>query len=1197
MIANAVQSANSNGSTLSATDELDALVQRAFARGGTFLDLLWVLAHSPQRDIPGHVLRRLLDAYELTEAVREALHDPVVLEKLDLVRVGRAADTALVEFHFAEPQSLPRATPVGVVRVNLGRIVGFYVGDGHARLRPGDIRLQWFVIAETVSIHIQRVVHPSGEHDDVLQITAANVLTTTTSLRRFYLPQRMWAPEVVEAAAPKLAPIPPLPPSDEVLAVEHRLPGRVRIRVFKLYRNDGLKVRLEQQLRLQIGIRQVSANPLTGRVLVAFDPEAVSVEDLQDWINRVVHGRELRSAEQLGQPHPPWHVLDPASALGLWRSDGERGLSEAEVAARRRELGPNVVVSTPPRSRLQIFLDQFRSLPVMLLGASAVLSLATGGLADAVVIAAVVLANATIGYRTERWAEETIADLLKGDEIMATVVRDGQVQDLPARELVPGDLILLRRGTIVPADGLLLAADSLSVDESALTGESVPVAKSVKVRPRPNDPLSARRNMVYRGTVVTGGTGRALVVSTGNFTEIGKVQRLISEAGQPETPLQRQLNLLGTQLVFATVAVCGGVFVVGLLRGRGFLRMLQTSVSLMVAAVPEGLPTVATTTLALGMRRLQQQQVLVRRLNAVETLGAVQDLCLDKTGTITWNRMSVVAAYCGFRSFARREGRFAADGGPSAEEPPELLELLRVAALCSEVEIAADERGEVKLSGTPTEVALVQAALDAGVDVVALRQAYPVQRVRLRTEARAFMDTLHAGHDGRKLLAVKGQPAQVLAMCTHHMVGGVRQPMTDTQRNRILLENERMAGRALRVLGVACGEDDAVPEAVRQLTWLGLVGIADPPRPGMAALMHRFHRAGIHTIMITGDQSATAYAVAKEVGLSVDGSLEILDATQLEELDPDVLRTLAQRVNVFSRVSPAHKLRVVQALQRTGRVVAMTGDGINDGPALRAADIGIAMGQSGSQVAREVADIVVADDDLTRLLVAIEQGRTIYDDVRKAVRFILSSNTSEILLTAAAIVAGLPEPLTPMQLLWINLVTDVLPELALGLEPPETDVMERPPRDAAAPMFSRGDMTQMAVEGALLTASSLTAYAWGLARYGAGPRANSLAFASLTTAQLLHAITCRSECNCIFSGRPYLRNPYFPLALGASMALQGVALLLPGLRSILGTGRLGLADWAVSLAMGAAPLLVNETRKMATPRMSLNANGPRVLQE
>ncbi|MCS6842736.1 MAG: HAD-IC family P-type ATPase [Caldilineales bacterium] len=503
----------------------------------------------------------------------------------------------------------------------------------------------------------------------------------------------------------------------------------------------------------------------------------------------------------------------------------------------------------------------------------------------------------------------------------------------------------------------------------------------------------------------------------------------------------------------------------------------------------------------------------------------------------------------------------------------------------------------MKLSGTPTEVALVQAALDAGVDVLALRQAYPLQRVRLRTETRAFMDTLHVASDGRRLLAVKGQPSQVLALCSHHVLQGVRRPMTEEQRNRILLENERMAGRALRVLGVAYGEDDAAPETAPRLTWLGLVGIADPPRPGMAALMRRFHRAGIHTIMITGDQSATAYAVAKEVGLSADGSLEILDATQLEELDPDVLRALAQRVNVFSRVSPAHKLRVVQALQRTGRVVAMTGDGINDGPALRAADIGIAMGQSGSQVAKEVADIVVADDDLTRLLVAIEQGRTIYDDVRKAVHFILSSNTSEILTTAAAVLAGLPEPLTPMQLLWINLVTDVLPELALGVEPPETDVMERPPRDAGAPMFSRSDMTQMAVEGALLTASSLGAYAYGLARYGAGPQANSLAFVALTTAQLLHAITCRSECNCIFSGRPYPRNPYLPLAIGASMALQGIAVLLPGLRGILGTGRLGLADWALSLALGAVPFVVNETRKLVSPPAALNANGPRVSQE
>jgi Ca2+-transporting ATPase len=427
-------------------------------------------------------------------------------------------------------------------------------------------------------------------------------------------------------------------------------------------------------------------------------------------------------------------------------------------------------------------------------------------------------------------------------------------------------------------------------------------------------------------------------------------------------------------------------------------------------------------------------------------------------------------------------------------------------------------------------------------------------------------------------------------MCSHHVVDGVRQVLKAEQRARILLENERMAGRALRVLGVAYGEDDAPPEENGKLTWLGLVGIADPPRAGMAELMAKFHRAGIHTIMITGDQSATAYAVAREIGLSRDGNLEILDATQLEELDPDILRTLARRVDVFSRVSPTHKLQVVQALQRTGRVVAMTGDGINDGPALRAADIGIAMGQAGTRVAQEVADIVVADDDLNRLVVAIEQGRTIYDDIRKAVHFILSSNTSEIMLTAAGVFFGLGEPLTPMQLLWINLVTDVFPELALGMEPPETDVMQRPPRDVRAPMFSRSDIHNILLEGALLTASALTAYGWGLARYGLGPRASSMAFTSLTTAQLLYALSCRSECNGLFCGQPLAPNPYLGMAIAGGMALQGLAVFMPGLRSLLGAGPLGLADWGISLVSGVVPLFINEVRKIARTPVPTNAH-------
>jgi Ca2+-transporting ATPase len=824
-------------------------------------------------------------------------------------------------------------------------------------------------------------------------------------------------------------------------------------------------------------------------------------------------------------------------------------------------------------------LDQFASLPVALLGVSALVSMLTGGLLDGIVILGVVMLNAGIGYTTEHWAEQTIAGLNRGLQPQARVIRDRRERDLPGELLAPGDLIVLRRGAAVPADARLIEAEQLSVDESALTGESMPVSKRVDSLVERDTPLGSRSNMVYRGAVVTGGSGRALVVSTGLDTEVGEIQRLLGEAHQPETPLQRQLRTLSAQLVAGALAVCGGIFAVGLLRGQAVGPMLKTTIALAVAAVPEGLPTMATTTLAIGLRRLEQQGVLVRRLAAVETLGAVEYLCLDKTGTITRNEMILLMACAGGTRYEHTDAGFSVRGEPvRPDAEPDLVEVLRLAALCSEVELHTGT-DRPQLMGTPTEVALVRAAIEAGIDVGALRTRTPLLRSRLRSEGRGFMDTLHQDGNGH-LLAVKGSPDQVLALCNRLRDRGAVRPLTEEDRARIEMENERMAGQALRVLGVAALPDDGLPEQRRDLIWAGLAGIADPPRAELPGLIERLRAAGVQTMMITGDQSATVTAVARQIGLSHAGRIESLDAARLEELSPDVLCGLVEQVDIFSRVSPAHKLYIVQALQRAGRIVAMTGDGINDGPALRAADIGIAMGESGSDVAQEVADMVVRDDNLATIIAAIEQGRTIYGDIKKAVHFILASNTSEILLTLAATMAGLAEPLTPLQLLWINLVTDVFPELALGLEPPERDVLRRPPRDSRSAMFSRADVRRIGVEGAVLTASALGAYGWGLARYGPGPRAGSLTFTTLTAAQLLYAISCRSERHWRLDREPALPNPFMTLAVGGGLGLQGAA-LLPGLRGLLGTAPLGPIDWLLVVALSATPFFAGELLKAA----------------
>jgi len=1164
--------------SISSVADLEPMLEDAFGAGGTFRDLLAMLGARPSCLISGAVLREALDATQLRQALDEFLPYPQLVESLDEIRVFRSGAQPVIEFHFAQPHMIPQETAFGVVTVQVARTLSFRIEEnGDVTLQPGDMRVRWFGVTENLVVRIRRIEGPQGVQD-LLQVSAGNVLSQAMPLTSLTMPTRPARKAIVPAAVP-------VPPPATIAVTVHRLPGRIRLRVAGLYRNLAQKTRIERHLARQRGVHAVSANILTGTVLVQCDA-TISAGDLELRVSAIVAGVEDSASEWVESR--PWHLLDVAEVARLQGSSTTDGLDPAVARQRLEELGANALPDVRRRSRVGMLLEQFSSLPVVLLGASALLSIATGGLADGAVILSVVLINAGIGYFTENWAETTISSLSRGARPVARVVRAGVEHDLPGEELVPGDLIVLKRGMPVPADARLVATDDLTVDESALTGESVPVAKHAGVLVERDVPLGSRTNMIYRGAIVTGGGGRALVVATGLATEVGQIQRMLAETEQPETPLQRQLRLLGSQLALVSLAICGGVFVIGVLRGQGLLLMLKTAVSLAVAAIPEGLPTVATTTLALGVRRLERRNILVRRLVAVETLGAIQDVCLDKTGTITLNQMRLVSVFASMRLYLHKEGAFRCDDEApcTLQADDDLLRLLRLSFLCSEVRIVSTDAG-LTTRGTPTETALADAALDAGIDVVDLRQRFPLLRAQPRSEQRGYMVTWH-DDGGAGLLAIKGAPDQVLGLCSLQSRQGVVIPLTDDDRARIVTENERMAGQALRVLGVAYGYGNDVPEEQRNLIWVGLAGIADPPRAGMQHLMERFRAAGLHPIMVTGDQSATAHAVARQIGLRRDGHLEGLDAAQLEHVPPDVLRSLAQRLDIFSRVSPAHKLRIVQALQRAGRVVAMTGDGINDGPALRAADIGIAMGQDGSQLAQEVADIVVRDDNLQIIIIAVEQGRAIYDDIKKALHFILASNASEIGVMLLATTAGLGEPFNPIQLLWINLVTDIFPELALGVELPETDVMARPPRNPQAPMFSRADVGRIGLEGATLIASTFTAYGAGLARYGIGPRASTIAFTSLTAAQLLYAISCRSEQHTMFEPAACPPNPYLPLAVGGGLALQVLATLLPGLRRILGVVPLGPFDWALAAGTAVAPLLISEmTKELSRPRSAM----------
>jgi Ca2+-transporting ATPase len=993
-----------------------------------------------------------------------------------------------------------------------------------------------------------------------------------------------------------------------VEVIHSTVEGRARYKVAGLYRSETLGRYIEIELESAGAVRYVSASPLTGNVLILFGSDS-SATDIAALLQSVVANRgngnrdtwraQAFAAAETGEREKPrtltatrkliahaqaqsgeaWHLLDAEAVLTRCQSS-RVGLPSEAAEARLIKYGPNLLPESVPPSGWSIFLDQFKSLPVGLLGIAAGLSVLTGGVADALVIMGVVAINATIGYVTETQSEKTIQSLQGSVRPHAAVIRDGRAVEVASEALVPGDLLALKPGSYVAADARLIEADRLQVDESALTGESLPVLKTTGIIVSAQEvPLADRTNMVFMGTLVTGGGGLAVVVATGRFTEMGQIQLLVGEARPPDTPMEKQLDQLGNQLVLICSAVCGLVFVLGLLRGYGLIQMLQNSLSLAVAAVPEGLPAVATTTLALGISQMRRRRVLIRHLEAVETLGSVQTLCLDKTGTITLNQMSIMEVYAGIDRIQVCADGFLNDGKPiEPSEHEELFRLMHVGVLCSESELTI-QHGEYSVKGSPTESALFQLAMKAGIDLQHLINCYPVLKMSQRAENRNYMVSQHASADGETFVAVKGSPDEVLALCRRQLRGGAIVPLCDADIERIQAENERMADNALRVLGMAwCDAEVNGRPSEQGLVWLGLVGMADPIRKGVEELIATFHGAGIDTVMITGDQTLTANAIGKQLKLAPDGALEILDSTRLAELEPEVLQALANRVHVFARVSPSHKLQIVQALQKAGKVVAMTGDGINDGPALKAADIGIALGRSGTAVAREVADVVLEDDDLQTMAGAIRQGRTIYSNIRKAIHFLLATNFSELIMMAVATAGGLGHPLNARQLLWINLVSDVFPGLALTMEEPEPDILKRPPRDPQEPIIKTEDFKRLAFESSVLAASSLAAYGYGLARYGMGARASTLGFTSLTLAELLHALSCRSERRSVFNGG-LQTNPYLNVALGTSIGLQVLTLLLPGLRSFLGLAPIGILDAAVIGGSTLLPLAVNEAAK------------------
>jgi Ca2+-transporting ATPase len=901
-------------------------------------------------------------------------------------------------------------------------------------------------------------------------------------------------------------------------------------------------------------------------------------------------------APALAPAHAP-HAADAAAVAGALGVNPRSGLSESEVAARRARYGANSLQTIEARPAWRMLADQFASLVVALLATAAAVAWLTGDHADALAILAVLALNALVGFLTEWQANRALAALRREAHIAARVRRDGRELTVQAEALVPGDTIVLDAGDRVPADARLVEAVALRAEESALTGESAPVEKSAQAV-APHVPLAERNSMLYLGTTVVAGHGLAVVTATGAETELGRVGRLVAAAPVEATPLKRKLDELGRRLVYLVLLVGLVVMLAGWLRGDGLWLMIEVGISLAVAAVPEALPAVTTLTLALGLLRMARQRAVVRRLAAVETLGSTTIICADKTGTLTQNRMTVRA--CQLSDGRTLTPDAAAGRGAHATDDDLLARLLRVAALCNEASYDRTAPPGERSLGDPTETALLTAAESFGFDVQATRAAYtrlselPFDAVTKR------MLTVERAPDGRLLATLKGAPAVVLDACTHYVErDGVMRALDAPMRTRFLLANREMADQALRVLALA---EKYAPEGARAtgaglearaeseakagvesgFTFLGLLGLNDPPRAGVAEAIAQARAASLRVVMLTGDQLNTAQAVARELRLSGAAEPRALHAQQLAQADDARLAELARTTDVFARVSPEDKLRIVLALKGAGEVVAVTGDGVNDAPALKRADIGVAMGLRGTEVAKEAAAVVLADDNFATILRAVEGGRTIYANIVKFIHLMLSKNLGTVLAIFGAILLGWPLPLLPLQLLWLNLVTDVFPALALAVEPAAPDTMQRPPRAPGAALLTRPLITLILWQGALIALVILAAYRWALDAYGAGAHARTVMLCAVVGSQLGHLFNCRSRTRSVFAG--LFRNRYAWGAVVAVALLQLLAIYFPPLARLLGTAHLTRADLLVTALTVAAPVLCVELAKLHARR-------------
>lgn len=898
--------------------------------------------------------------------------------------------------------------------------------------------------------------------------------------------------------------------------VHHALPGRTRLRLDPLRGRRDLLSALARRVAARKGISDVRENPSSGALLVEHDARQ-SGEDIAAIVRNI--WRSGLTAPAAPAPSDgetqPWHAMPATAVASAFASPN--GLGEGEALERIYRIGENRLADAVPPPPLRVFADQFKSVPVALLGGSAVLSLATGGLIDAVLTLGVITLNAGIGASTESWTANLIRRLARQTDPDAIVIRDGQEVRVPTSRVAPGDWIALKTGAAIPADARLLQSEALLVDESSLTGESFPVEKSADAYVGDSAPLAARRTVVHRGGIVTNGAGVAIVTATGAATEIGRVRGLLQSAHPPKPPMEQALDRLGVRLTIACLGASSLLALLLFARGAPLSAVARSAVALAVSAIPEGLPALAASTKAMAARAMSREGAFVRNVNVLETAANIDVLCLDKTGTLTQNRMQAAVVH----TLATRY-----DVTNEKRTPVGARLVAKFAALCNDATLSD---AETPSAGSGTELALLHLAAAAGFDINEMRRSLPRVGVQLRTEQRLYMATEHQ-HAGSPLLAIKGAPHQVLNLCVKVRSGGATRTLSEADRAQILGQNDDLAHEGLRVLGVARGIGSTlVEDAPADLEWLGLVGLRDPLRPGAAQMVSTLQRAGLRTLILTGDQAGTARRLAQDLGFSNDGSLDVVDASTLRDMSMEMLKHTVGATEVFARVSPADKLAIIRALQTDGHVVAMTGDGVNDGPALRAADVGIAMGKSGADVARDIADIVIADDDLGTLARALARGRTADENLRRAVRFLLATNASEVALLLAEGLHGPAALETPAQLFWLNLMTDVFPALGLSMARPAADVLDRPPRAASHDVFGGDELRSIAGDALRMAMPAIITHVIGTARHGSGPRTRGLTFLALASHQLAHALRLRP-------GRPVSDLFDRPVELGVAAA-------------------------------------------------------------